>query len=225
MSIDNIQPCDGCLRQNPYKHYTGVNAFPGDTETSAMTMPIWLRRLAGAISLLAVVPAFATDLGVRLEQLVAIRPLPLFAVLQQNGMIEFPLDVQQMADEMPARIKKASADALWFDVLVMVAAPRLPTKADVVFEFRTRCAVVQASAAEQQRDSGNVLLSTMSTLVKLARDQGLSPQWAAMCPAADQSIEAAYRQVMRFPALGIQVIATPKLAYITSVNSSLYFAF
>ena len=190
-----------------------------------MTMPIWLRRLAGAISLLAVMPAFATDLGVRLEQLVAIRPLPLFAVLQQNGMIEFPLDVQQMADEMPARIKKASADALWFDVLVMVAAPRSATKADVVFEFRTRCAVVQASAAEQQRDSGNVLLSTMSTLVKLARDQGLSPQWAAMCPAADQSIEAAYRQVMRFPALGIQVIATPKLAYITSVNSSLYFAF
>lgn len=30
---------------------------------------------------------------------------------------------------------------------------------------------------------------------------------------------------MRFPALGMQVMATTKLAYLTSINSSLMFAF
>ena len=191
-----------------------------------MTMPIWLRRFAAAMSLMAAVPAFAaTDFGVRLEQLLAVHPMPLFVVLRQDGMIEVPLNVQQMANEMPARIKKADADALWFDVFVLVAAPRSATKADVVFEFKTRCAVAPASGYEPQRDSQNAMLSAMSTLVKLAHDRQLETTWGAMCVPADESVVAAYRRVMRFPDNGMQVIATNKLVYLTSVNSSLLFAF
>jgi hypothetical protein len=138
---------------------------------------LWLKRFASAMALMTAMPAaFAIDFGARLERLLAIQPLPLFVVLQPNGLIEVPLNVQQMADEMPARIKKANADALWFDVLVLVASPVSPTKANVVFEFTTRCAVAAATGYEQQRDSQNVMLSAMSTLVKLARDQRLNPK-------------------------------------------------
>ncbi|MBK6865990.1 MAG: hypothetical protein IPG91_22040 [Ideonella sp.] len=56
--------------------------------------------------------AFAIDFGTRLEQLLAAQPMPLFLVLQTNGVIEVPPNVQRMADEMPARVKKANADAL-----------------------------------------------------------------------------------------------------------------
>lgn len=187
--------------------------------------PLWMRRFASALALITTMPAFAIDFGARLEQLLAVQPLPLFVVLQTNGVIEVPLNVQQMADEMSGRIKKANADALWFDVIVLVAAPVSPTKADVVFEFKTRCAVAAAAGYEQQRDSQNALLSGMSTLVKLAQDRRLNPQWGAICPVVDDSVEAAYRRVMRFPALGMQVMATTKLAYLTSINSSLLFAF
>jgi hypothetical protein len=74
-------------------------------------------------------------------------------------------------------------------------------------------------------ESQNALLSGMSTLVKLAQDRRLNPQWGAICPVVDDSVEAAYRRVMRFPALGMQVMATTKLTYLTSINSSLMFAF
>ena len=185
-----------------------------------------LKRVASAIALMAAMPAaFAIDFGTRLEQLLAVQPSPLFVVLQTNGVIEVPLNVQRMADEMPARVKKANADALWFDVLVLVASPVSPTKANVVFEFKTRCAVAAAAGYEQQVESQNALLSGMSTLVKLAQDRRLNPQWGAICPVVDDSVEAAYRRVMRFPALGMQVMATTKLAYLTSINSSLMFAF
>ncbi len=184
-----------------------------------------LRRIAAALSLMAALPSIAADFGARLEQLLAIHPLPLFVVLQPNGMVEVPPNVQQMADEMPARIKQASADALWFDVLVLVASPVSPTKANVVFEFRTRCAVAAAAGYEQQRDSQNVMLSAMSTLVKLARDRSLNPQWGALCVAADESVAAAYRQVMRFPANGFQAMATSRLVYMTNINSSLMLVF
>jgi hypothetical protein len=185
-----------------------------------------LKRIASAIALMAAMPAaFAIDFGTRLEQLLAVQPMPLFVVLQTNGVIEVPLNVQQMADEMPARVKKANADALWFDVLVLVASPVSPTKANVVFEFKTRCAVAPATAYEQQVESQNALLSGMSTLVKLAQDRRLNLQWGAICPVVDDSVEAAYRRVMRFPALGMQVMATTKLAYLTSINSSLMFTF
>ena len=169
--------------------------------------------------------AFAIDFGARLEQLLAAQPMPLFVVLQTNGVIEVPLNVTRMADEMPERVKKANADALWFDVLVLVASPVSPTKANVVFEFKTRCAVAAAAGYEQQVESQNALLSGMSTLVKLAQDRRLNPQWGAICPVVDDAVEAAYRRVMRFPALGMQVMATTKLAYLTSINSSLMFAF
>ena len=185
-----------------------------------------LKRVASAIALMAAMPAaFAIDFGTRLEQLLAVQPMPLFVVLQTNGVIEVPLNVQRMADEMPARVKKANADALWFDVLVLVASPVSPTKANVVFEFKTRCAVAPAAGYEQQAESQNPLLSGMSTLVKLAQDRHLNPQWGAICPVGDDTVEAAYRRVMRFPALGMQVVATTKLAYLTSINSSLMFAF
>ena len=188
--------------------------------------PLWLRRSASALALITAMPAaFAIDFGARLEQLLVIQPLPLFVVLQPSGVIEVPLDVQRMANEMPARIKKANADALWFDVLVLVASPVSATKADVVFEFKTRCAVTAAAGYEQQRDSQNAMLSGMSTLVKLAQDRHLNPQWGAICPVGDDTVEAAYRRVMRFPALGMQVMATNKLAYLTSINSSMMFAF
>lgn len=184
-----------------------------------------LRRLAAVLSLMATAPAFAADFGTRLEQLLAVQPLPLFVVLQRDGMIEMPPNVQQMADEMPGRIKKASADALWFDLLVLVASPVSPTKASVVFEFKTRCAVAPAAGYEQQRDSQDVMLIAMSTLVKLARDRRLNPHWGAMCVAADESVPAAYRQVMQFPANGFQAMATNRLVYMTNINSSLMFAF
>lgn len=185
-----------------------------------------LKRVASAIALMAAMPAaFAIDFGTRLEQLLAVQPMPLFVVLQTNGVIEVPLNVQRMADEMPSRVKKANADALWFDVLVLVASPVSPTKANVVFEFKTRCAVAAAAGYEQQVESQNALLSGMSSLVKLAQDRRLNPQWGAICPAVDDAVEAAYRRVMRFPALGMQVMATTKLAYLTSINSSLMFAF
>ena len=191
-----------------------------------MTMPNWLIRFAVAISLMAAVPAYAAmDFGVRLEQLLAVHPMPLFVVLRQDGMIEVPLNVQQIANEMPVRINKADADALWFDVFVLVAAPRSATKADVVFEFKTRCAVATSSGYEQQRDSQNAMLSAMSTLVKLAHDRHLETTWGAMCVPADESVTAAYRRVMQFPDNGMQVIATNKLVYLTSVNSSLLFVF
>ena len=185
----------------------------------------WPKRFALALSLMTALPAHAIDFGVRLEQLLAVHPLPLFLVLQTNGVIEVPINVQRMADEMPARIKQADANALWFDVLVLVASPVSATKADVVFEFKTRCAVAAAAGYEQLRDSQNALLTGMSTLVKLAQDRRLDPQWGAICPVVDDSVEAAYRRVMRFPALGMQVMATPKLAYLTSINSSMLFAF
>ena len=169
--------------------------------------------------------ALAVDFGTRLEQLLAVQPMPLFVVLQTNGVIEVPLNVQRMADEMPARVEKANADALWFDVLVLVASPVSPTKANVVFEFKTRCAVAPAAGYEQQVESQNALLSGMSTLVKLAQDRRLNPRWGVICPVMDDSVEAAYRRVMQFPALGMQVMATDKLAYLTSINSSLMFAF
>ena len=185
-----------------------------------------LKLVASAIALMAAMPAaFAIDFGTRLEQLLAVQPMPLFVVLQTNGVIEVPLNVQRMADEMPARVKKANADALWFDVLVLVASPVSPTKANVVFEFKTRCAVASAAGYEQQVESRNALLSGMSTLVKLAQDRHLNPKWGAICPVVDDSVEAAYRRVMQFPALGMQVMATAKLAYLTSINSSLMFAF
>lgn len=185
-----------------------------------------LKRVASAIALTAAMPAaFAIDFGTRLEQLLAVQPLPLFVVLQPTGVIEVPLNVQRMADEMPARVKKADADALWFDVLVLVASPVSAGKADVVFEFKTRCAVAAAGGYEQQRDSQNAMLSGMSTLVKLAQDRHLNPKWGAMCVAAEEPIAAAYRQVMRFPSNGMQVMATNRLVYLTSINSSLLFAF
>ena len=108
---------------------------------------------------------------------------------------------------------------------MLVASPVSPTKANVVFEFKTRCAVAAAAGYEQQVESKNALLSGMSTLVKLAQDRRLNPQWGAICPVVDDAVEAAYRRVMRFPALGMQVVATTKLAYLTSINSSLMFAF
>jgi hypothetical protein len=185
-----------------------------------------LKRAASAIALMAAMPAaFAIDFGTRLEQLLAVQPMPLLVVLQTNGVMELPPNVQRMADEMPARVKKANADALWFDVLVLVASPVSSTKADVVFEFKTRCAVAPAAGYEQQVESQNALLSGMSTLVKLAQDRRLNPQWGAICPVVDDSVEAAYRRVMRFPAIGMQVMATTKLTYLTSINSSMMFAF
>ena len=191
-----------------------------------MTMPICLSRFAAALLLVAAVPAVAvTDFGVRLEQLLAVHPMPLFVVLRQDGIIEVPLNIDQMANEMPTRIKMADADALWFDLVVLVAAPRSASKADVVFEFKTRCAVAPATGYEQQRESKNVMLSAMSTLVKLAHDRQLTTTWGAMCVPADESVAAAYRRVMRFPDNGMQVIATNKLVYLTSINSSLFFAF
>lgn len=185
-----------------------------------------LKRLASAVVLLAAVPvAFAQDFGARLEQLLATHPLPLFVVLKPDGVIEVPPDVRRMADEMPARVKKADASGLWFDVMVLVASPVSPTSAKVVFEFKTRCAVTAASGYVQQGASQNAMLSGMSTLVKLAQDRGLNPSWGAMCVAASEPVEAAYRQVMQFPANGIQVVATNRLVYLTSINSSLMFAF
>ena len=189
--------------------------------------PLWLMRFAPALALITALPAtaFAIDFGARLEQLLAVQPLPLFVVLQPSGVIEVPLNVQRMADEMPTRIKKADADALWFDVLVLVASPVSAAKADVVFEFKTRCAVTAAAGYEQQRDSQNAMLSGMSTLVKLAQDRHLNPKWGAMCVAADESVAAAYRQVMRFPSNGLQVMATNRLVYLTNINSSLMLVF
>lgn len=184
-----------------------------------------LRRLAAALSLMAALPSLAADFGARLEQLLAIQPPPLFVVLQPNGMVEVSPNVQQMADEMPARIKKESADALWFDVLVLVASPVSPTKAAVMFEFKTRCAVAAAAGYEQQRDSQNLMLSAMSTLVRLARDQRLNPQWGALCVAADDATAAGYRRVMQFPPIGFQAMATSRLVYMTNINSSLMFVF
>ena len=187
---------------------------------------LWLKRPALALLLMAAAPvAFAQDFRARLEQLLATQPLPLFVVLKPDGVIEVPLDVQRMADEMPARIKKADASALWFDVLVLVASPVSPTSANVVFEFKTRCAVTAATGYTQQGGSQNAMLSGMSTLVKLAQDRGLSPHWGAMCVAASESVEATYRRVMQFPQNGMQVMATSRLVYLTSVNSSLMFAF
>lgn len=187
---------------------------------------VWLKRPALALLLMAAAPvAFPQDFGVRLEQLLATQPLPLFVVLKTDGMIEVPLDVQRMADEMPARIKKADASALWFDVVVLVASPVSPTTAKVVFEFKTRCAVTAASAYAQQGASQNAMLSGMSTLVKLAQDRRMDPHWGAMCVPASESVEAGYRQVMQFPANGMQVMATSRLVYLTSINSSLMFAF
>ena len=187
---------------------------------------LWLKRPALALLLMAAAPvAFAQDFGVRLQQLLATQPLPLFVVLKPDGMIEVPLDVQRMADEMPVRIKKADASALWFDVIVLVASPVSPTSAKVVFEFKTRCAVTAASGYAQQGASENAMLSGMSTLVKLAQDRRMDPRWGAMCVPASESVEAAYRQVMQFPANGMQVMATSRLVYLTSINSSLMFAF
>ena len=159
---------------------------------------LWLKRPALALLLMAAAPvAFAQDFGVRLQQLLATQPLPLFVVLKPDGMIEVPLDVQRMADEMPVRIKKADASALWFDVIVLVASPVSPTSAKVVFEFKTRCAVTAASGYAQQGASENAMLSGMSTLVKLAQDRRMDPRWGAMCVPASESVEAAYRQVMQ----------------------------
>ena len=187
---------------------------------------LWLKRLASALLLMAATPmAFALDFGARLQQLLATQPLPLFVVLKPDGVIEVPPNVQRMAAEMPARIAKADASALWFDVLVLVASPVSPTSAEVVFEFKTRCAVASAASYEQQQDSQNALLSGMSTLVKLAQGRGMNPRWGAMCVAANESVEAAYRQVMQFPANGMQVMATNRLVYLTSINSSMIFAF
>ena len=187
---------------------------------------LWLKRPALALLLMAAAPvAFAQDFGVRLQQLLATQPLPLFVVLKPDGMIEVPLDVQRMADEMPARIKKADPSALWFDVIVLVASPVPPTSAKVVFEFKTRCAVTAASGYAQQGASENAMLSGMSTLVKLAQDRRMDPRWGAMCVPASESVEAAYRQVMQFPANGMQVMATSRLVYLTSINSALMFAF
>lgn len=155
----------------------------------------------------------------------AAQPLPLFVVLQPNGQIEVPLDLQRIASEMPGRSRTGNADDLWFDVLVLVAAPVTPMKAEVVFEFKTRCAVAAAAAFQQQRDAQNVMLSGMSTLVKVAQDRGMNPRWGAMCVAANESIEAGYRRVMQFPANGIQVMAMGRFVYLTSINSSLMFAF
>lgn len=187
---------------------------------------LWLKRPALALLLMAAAPvAFAQDFGVRLQQLLATQPLPLFVVLKPDGMIEVPLDVQRMADEMPVRIKKADASALWFDVIVLVASPVSPTSAKVVFEFKTRCAVTAASGYAQQGASENAMLSGMSTLVKLAQDRRMDPRWGAMCVPASESVEAAYRHVMQFPANGMQVMATSRLVYLTSINSALMFAF
>ena len=187
---------------------------------------LWLQRPALALLLMAAVPAaFAQDFRARLEQLLATQPLPLFVVLKTDGMIEVPLDVQRMADEMPARIKKADASALWFDVLVLVVSPVTPASAKVVFEFKTRCAVTAAAGYAQQGESQNAMLSGMSTLVKLAQDRGMDPRWGGMCVPANESVEAGYRQVMQFPPNGMQVMATSRLVYLTSVNSSLLFAF
>ena len=188
-----------------------------------------LKRATSATALMAAMPtAFAMDVGTWLEKLVAIHPLPLFVVLQPSGVIDVQLDVQRMANEMPARIekaKKADADALWFDVLLMVESPVSATKANVVFEFKTRCAVAAADAYEQQRDSHNAMLSSMSALVRVARDRRLNPKWAAICLPADESVAASYRQVMQFPANGMQVMSTDRLIYLTNINSSLMFAF
>ena len=174
-------------------HYTdGLNTPRGNADNLCDDDAHWLRRFAAALSLMPAVPAFAAAVfGTRLEQLLAIHPTPLFVVLRLEGMIEVPLNVQQMANEMPARIKKADADTLWFDVFVLVAAPRSATKADVVFEFKTRCALAPAAGYEQQRDSQNVMLSAMSTVVKLAQDRRLDSKWGAMCLAADESVAAA----------------------------------
>ena len=190
-----------------------------------MTIRTLFSHTAAALALLAAAPSFATDFGLRLEQLLAAQPLPLFVVLQTNGQIEVPLDVQRIADEMPSRSKTGNADDLWFDVLVLVASPVTPSKAEVVFEFKTRCAVATASAYLQQRDAQNVMLSGMSTLVKLAQDRGMNPRWGAMCVAANESVEAGYRRVMQFPGSGIQVMATGRFVYLTSINSSLMFSF
>lgn len=190
-----------------------------------MTIRTLLSRTAAALALLAAAPSFATDFGLRLQQLLAAQPLPLFVVLQPNGQIEVPLDVQRIANEMPGRSKTGNADDLWFDVVVLVASPVTPSKAEVVFEFKTRCAVAAAAAYQQQRDAQNVMLSGMSTLVKLAQDRGMNPRWGAMCVAANETIEAGYRRVMQFPPGGMQVMATSRLVYLTSINSSLMFAF
>lgn len=187
---------------------------------------LWLKRVASAVLLMAAVPAaFAQDFGARLEQLLATKPLPLFVVLKADGVIEVPPDVRRIDDEMPARIKQADASALWFDVVVLVASPVSPTTARVMFEFKTRCAVAAAAGYEQQRDSQNAMLSGMSTLIKLAQDRGLNPRWGAICPAGDEAVEAGYRRVMQFPQNGMQVMATSRLMYLTSINSSLLFAF
>lgn len=185
----------------------------------------WLRHFAIALTLMTALPALAIDFETRLEQLLGTQPLPLFVVLQPSGLIEVQLNVQRMADEMPARIKKANAEALWFDVLVLVATPVSATRADVVFEFKTRCAVTAAAGYEQHKDSQNALISGMSTLVKLAKERNLNPQWSAICPVTGDSVEAAFRRVMQFPSLGMQVMATTKLTYLTSINSSMLFAF
>jgi len=174
--------------------------------------------------LLMSVPAFAEDFEKRFGQLMTAQPVPLFVVLESDGMIGVQPDVQRMADEMPARIKKGDQSDLWFDVVVLVATPVSSTKGKVVLEFKTRCVVVPAAGYELLKHD-DLMSKTMKALVKIARDQRLNPQWSATCVVTDEAVGVAYRQVMRFSSIGMQVRATNRLVYMTNVNSSLMFVF
>ena len=192
--------------------------------TAGKTMNFRVRHLLAAMPLLMTVPAFAEDFEKRLRQLMSAQPVPLFVVLEPDGVIAIQPDVQRMANEMPARIKKRDQSDLWFEAVVLVAAPVSSTKAKVVLEFKTRCAVLPAAAYELLKDD-DVMWKAMKALVKIARDQRLNPQWSATCVMTDESLGSAYRQVMRFPSSTMQVRATNRLVYMTNVNSSLMFVF
>ncbi len=179
-----------------------------------------------ALSMATATPvSFAMDFQKRLEQLLAMQPTPLFVVLQPSGVVEMPPDVQRMADEMPARMKQGKSDAVWFDVIVLVATAQSPTSGTVLYEFKTRCAVLPASSYGEPQDGQDIMLRAMNAVVKLARDQRLDPKWGAMCVAGDEAVTDAYRRVMQFPPNGLQAKAMGKLVYLTSRNSSIMFAF
>ena len=147
-------------------------------------------------------------------------------MLQPSGIVEIAPDIRRIANEMPARLQQKNPDALWFEMTVLVAIPNAPTTATVLGEFKTRCAVLPASAYSGQDDQGP-MRKAMAALVKVARSpQGIGdPKWASACTFGDDRLAAAYNGVMQFPQNGIQARLFGKLVYLTSTDASIMFVF
>lgn len=190
------------------------------------TPSLWLKRFFTAQALIVLMPAaFAMDFETRVAELLSVQPLPFIFVQGTTGEMVVPFDAQRIANEMPARIKRADVDALSFDVNTLVISPVSSTKLDVLFEFKLRCTVLPSTQFETSAAGNNPIGPAIAFMVKLAQERGLKPQWGAVCFAGSESDTAVYRQIMRFPAGGVQLIATNRLVYTTNSNARLMFVF